>query len=234
MKRTSSRVAALVATAVLAAGLLVVAAGPASAHVEEDVGPYHMEVGFQNEPAISGFQNGVFFEVTQASNDAPVNVSDSLKVSVKFGNQSKDLSFEPVPDNPGQYVAAFIPTQPGAYTFAFSGSIKGTAVDLSLTSGPDTFDEVQNPTDLQFPVQEPAVQDLATKIDRETARVTSAAQDAQQSAQAAKDEVSTAKTFGIVGLVVGALGLIVAVAALVAGRRSRRSSTAPASVSSGA
>ena len=152
------------------------------------MGPYHMEVGFQNEPAISGFQNGVFFEVTQASNGQPVNVSDSLKVSVAFGDQTKDLTFEPIPDNPGQYVAAFIPTQPGAYTFAFSGSINGTPVDLSITSGPETFDEVQNPTDLQFPVREPSVSDVATKLDRETARVTAAAQDAQQSAQAAKDD----------------------------------------------
>jgi hypothetical protein len=234
VKTTSFRIAAVATMAALTVGLLVLAAGPASAHVEEHVGPYHMEVGFQNEPAISGFQNGVFFEVTQASNGQPVNVSDSLKVSVKFGNQSKDLSFEPIPDNPGQYVAAFIPTQPGAYTFAFSGSINGTAVDLSLTSGPDTFDEVQNPTDLQFPIQEPSVTDLSTKLDRETARVTTAAQDAQQSAQAAKDDVSTAKTFGIVGLVVGALGLIVGVAAMVVAGRSRRSSPAASPVSADA
>jgi hypothetical protein len=213
-------------SAAAAGALLVLAAGPASAHVEEHVSPYHMEVGFLDEPAISGFQNGVFFEVTNVSNGAPVDVGDSLKVSVGFGDQTMDLSFEPIPDNPGQYVAAFIPTQPGAYTFAFSGDLNGTPVDLSITSGPQTFDEVQNPTDLQFPVKVPSVTDVATKLDRETARVTSAAEAARQTAQGVKDDAGTATTLAIVGIVAGVLGLVVATVALVAGRR-RRSATSP-------
>jgi hypothetical protein len=233
-RRIKKGAAALVGAAAMGAVLLL-AAGPASAHVEEHVGPYHMEVGFLDEPAIAGFQNGVFFEVTQASNDAPVDVGESLKVSVGFGDQTMDLSFEPIPDNPGQYVAAFIPTQPGAYTFAFSGTIKGTPLDLSLTSGPETFNEVQNPSDLQFPVKVPSVTDVATKLDRETARVTSAAEAARSEAtaaketvQTAKDDASTAMTFGIVGIVVGVLGLILAIVALLVARRRTAAAPAPA------
>jgi hypothetical protein len=227
MNRALRRMMPALTSAAVTAGLLVFAAGPASAHVEEEVGPYHMEVGFLTEPAISGFQNGVFFEVAQASNDSPVtDVGESLKVSVGFGDQSTDLTFEPIPDNPGQYVAPFIPTQPGAYTFVFSGSIKSTPVDVSITSGPDTFDEVQDPASLQFPVKEPSVSDVATKLDRETARVTAAAEAAttqaaaaKQSAQSVQDEASTAKTLGIAGLIIGAVGLVVAIVAVATRRR---------------
>src|SRR6478735_9175556 len=46
---------------------------------------------------------------------------------------------------PGDYRAWFIPSQPGPYTFHFTGSVRGTKIDESLTSGPTTFDEVQDP-----------------------------------------------------------------------------------------
>ena len=52
---------------------------------------------------------------------------------------------------PGDYRALFIPSQVGPYTFQLSGSIHGTKVDLSVTSGPKTFDEVQSPTEAMFP-----------------------------------------------------------------------------------
>jgi hypothetical protein len=46
--------------------LLIVAAGPASAHVLKTVGPYRLLIGFGNEPAYAGAQNSVFLLLTSA------------------------------------------------------------------------------------------------------------------------------------------------------------------------
>jgi hypothetical protein len=211
----------------LALAFLAILAGPASAHAEREVGPYGIEIGFLNEPVYAGFQNGVFMDVTEHASGNPITgLENSLKVAVLFGNQSMDVSVEPITDLAGQYVAAFIPTRPGAYTFHITGDIKGTKVDLELTSGPQTFDEVQNPTSVEFPAKDPTVADVATKLDRETARLQQAANAAEQRARSAADDASGAKTFGILGIAVGAVGLATAVVALATRRGSSASMTA--------
>ena len=92
-------------------------------------------------------------------------------------------------------------------------------VDSSFTSGPKTFDEVQDISGATFPqVQAPTNADLASRIQKESDRTssaitdaTAAATDAQAAAGSAKDAADSAKTVGIIGIVVGAIGLIVGV-----------------------
>jgi hypothetical protein len=62
------RVRVLMALAVMAVvpALFIVAAGPASAHVLKTVGPYHLLIGFGNEPVYAGAQNSVFLLLTSA------------------------------------------------------------------------------------------------------------------------------------------------------------------------
>jgi hypothetical protein len=117
---------------------------------------------------------------------------------------------------PGDYRAWFIPTAPGAYSFHFTGSIKGQKVDQTFKSGPTTFDEAKDPAEIQYPVKQPTGGQLATRTDRETARVDAAlAAERDQ----AKNDAASARTLAIIGLIVGALGLVAAIVALARGRK---------------
>jgi len=123
---------------------------PASAHEHRDVGDFTFVVGFLNEPAISGDTNGIDFRVSKG--DTPVEgLADTVKATVIFGDQSKDLTLTPVFNTPGSYKAIFIPTAAGDYTFHFTGTIEGTDVDETFTSSPDGFDSVAERSDYEFP-----------------------------------------------------------------------------------
>jgi hypothetical protein len=218
------------ATAVLLIGLsaafMALAVGPALAHEEKEDGPYHLAVGFGDEPAYAGFKNSVQLLLSTTKNDQPVvNLkTDELKVTVEFGSQSLDLQMEPLFEvgefgTPGDYRAFFIPTRPGTYAFHLTGSLNGTPIDQTFTSGPQTFSDVLNPSDIQFPVKDPSVSDVATRVERDSTRFTQDVSAANRSADSARDRSGTASVLGIVGIAVGVVGLLVAVAAVLMARR---------------
>ena len=214
--------AALVATTL--AGLLIpLLASPASAHEERTVGKYHFVVGFGDEPTYAGEKNSVILLLSDA-NDKPVtDLTDTLKVAVSTGTaEPLQLSMEPNFEvgefgTPGDYRAWFIPTTPGAYSFHFTGTIKGQKVDQTFKSGPQTFSDIDDPAQVQYPVKQPTGGQLATRADRETARI-NAALTAER--DQANDDAASARTLAIIGLIVGALGLLAGIVALVRGRRS--------------
>jgi hypothetical protein len=205
--------------------LLVLMAAPAFAHEERSVGDFDMAVGFGAEPAYAGEVNSV--QLLLSRNGKPVvDLGDTLDVEVTFGDQTQKFPLEPFFEEGefgtlGDYRAWFIPTRSGRYTFHFSGTIDGQAVDESFTSGPNTFSDVESPQSVEFPVQDPTTGELAERIDRVEPRLASSIDDVQTEVQATADDASRAKTIGLIGLVVGAIGLIVAIVALVASRRKR-------------
>jgi hypothetical protein len=205
------RVSAAFAVAIIA---LLACAAPAFAHEARDVGAYHFLVGWGNEPAYSGQQNSVQLVLTYLKTGKPVvNLGNTLKVTVVFGSQSMVLGLEPTfdPDTglgtPGDYRAWLFPTAPGDYTFHFSGTIGSQAINQTFTSSPTTFNPVQDPTAVEFPVQTPTMTELAQRVSVSLPRLASSSQ------------ASRAQLFGIIGMVVGALGLVVACVALL-GRKS--------------
>ena len=204
----------------LAALLIVVGAPAAFAHAQRQVGSIHLEIGFGTEPAYVGEPNSA--QVILTENGKPVvDLGNSLKLKVAFGGQQTTLALEPNFEvggdgEPGDYRAWFIPSQAGPYTFQLSGSVHGTKVDLSVTSGPKTFDEVQGPGDAMFPaVDAPTTQELSTRIEQDSARLTAAMTDTVSAKSAADD----AKTVAIVGVIVGLIGIAIAIWALVRARR---------------
>ncbi|HVG66458.1 MAG TPA: hypothetical protein VND02_10405 [Actinomycetota bacterium] len=214
--------AAMVATT-LAALLIPLVAGPASAHEEKTVGKYHFVVGFGDEPAYAGEKNSVQLILADA-NDKPVtDLTDTLKVEVTTGTaEPLQLAMEPNFEvgefgTPGDYRAFFIPTAPGSYSFHFTGTIKGQKIDQTFASGPQTFSDIDDPAQVQYPVKQPTGGQLATRGDRETARI-NAALTAER--DQANDDAASARTLAIIGLIVGALGLLAGIVALVRGRRS--------------
>ena len=212
---------ALVAAA-MAALLIPLLAGPASAHEEKTVGKYHFVVGFGDEPAYAGEKNSVQLLLADADDRPVTDLTDTLKVAVTTGSSEPlQLSMEPFFEvdefgTPGDYRAFFIPTAPGSYSFHLNGTIKGQKVDQTFKSGPQSFSDIEDPAQVQYPVKQPTGGQLATRADRETARV-----DAALTAERdqAKSDAASARTLAVIGLVVGALGLLVGIAALVLRRR---------------
>ncbi len=197
----SSRTAWSVLIALLAAILLPLVA---SAHEHRDVGKYEFVVGFKNEPAFEGEQNGVYVEITEKASGRPVeNLAETLKAQVIFGDQQRDLALQPAWGEKGVYTSDFYPTSAGDYTFRFTGEIEGTAIDEKFTSSPDGFDSVKATSALQFPASVPTANEVAVQL--------AAAQ-------------STARTATILGGAGLALGIVSTIAALLA-LRGRRSAT---------
>jgi hypothetical protein len=209
----------------LAAVTLIVGAPVALAHAQRQAGPIHMEIGFGTEPAYVGQPNSVQIILTEHGR-AVVGLGDALKVQVSFGGQQMDFPLEPNFEvggdgTPGDYRAWFIPSQPGPYTFHFTGTVHGTKIDETLTSGPKTFDEVHDPAEAAFPpVNAPTNQELADRIQQDAARLS----DATAAAASAKNAAGFAKTVAIIGVVVGLIGLGVGATAFLRGQRARRES----------
>jgi hypothetical protein len=199
-----------------------------------------MVVGFGTEPAYAGQPNSVQL-ILEHDGEPVVDLGNTLDVEVSFGEETIALELEPnfaVGEfgEPGDYRAWFIPTRTGEYTFHFTGTIDGEDVDETFVSGPDTFGPLQDPAEIQFPVQDPSNGELAERVEQESQRTADAQSTADQALATADqalaaaeqpsddvdqvaDDASSAQTMATVGLVVGALGLIVAIVAIVLGRR---------------
>jgi hypothetical protein len=209
--------------------LVLTQAGPASAHEERTVGAYHFVVGWGEEPAYAGVKNSVQLILSARSGRPVNNLGDSLQLEVMFGSQKMslplELNFDPDSGEgmPGDYRAWMIPTAPGDYTFHFTGKIGTQSVDQSFMSGPSTFDPVTDPAEVEFPVKEPPVSQVAGLTQRLAARL-QAAQSAQKRAQ---DSANSAKTVGYIGIAVGALGLLVGAAAVALSRRQAATPVGP-------
>lgn len=218
----------VVATAV--AGVIALPVPAALAHEGRTQGDLEMVVGFGTEPAFAGQPNSVQLILVH-DGEPVVDLGDSLDVEVTFGDQTQTFTLEPnfavgASGEPGDYRAWFIPTRAGQYTFHFTGAIQGEEVDETFTSGPQTFSDVEDPKQIQFPVQDPTNGELAERIDQEVPRLTSATEEARaaatsavEDARAAGDDASSAQTFAILALAVGALGVALAAGALLLARK---------------
>jgi hypothetical protein len=207
--------------AVLAVLLVPLLAVPALAHGEHKVANYSFVVGFGTEPAYAGVTNSV--QLVISNNGKPVTDAKGLKVAVSTGDaEPREMALEPYFGDgwgeQGDYRAFFIPTAPGAYTFKVTGSLGGKKIDRSYTSGKDGFDEITDPTEAQYPVQDPSGSQLTTRLARESARLNSALAAERQEAE---DQVADARQLATIGLVVGALGLLTAIVVGVLALRRR-------------
>jgi hypothetical protein len=150
-----------------------------------------LNVSFQGEP------NGLDLFVTNTKTKENINgLADSLKVEISFGASKKELKMKPQWGRDGAYTAYVLPTQSGDYTWHIWGDIKGTPVDVSMTSSPDTFSAVEAKSEVAFPAAEATPAELQAQ-----------AAAAAQSAQLALLASGLGTVFGIVGIVVGVIGL---------------------------
>lgn len=145
-------------------GLWLANFNTAWAHETRDVdgGKYQFRVGFIEEPAYQGLQNGLELTICTgpcvSNKDVPgtftngvTGAFDTLKAEVIFGKDTMPLTLVIVPFNPGKYNARFVPTRIGNYTFHIFGTLGPDKIDERFTSSPDTFDSVAPLTAIQFP-----------------------------------------------------------------------------------
>jgi hypothetical protein len=208
----------IVVTMTLACAFAALGAAPALAHGSYTHGDLSIVTGFAIEPAYVGQPNAVQLQIDRGGKPVTDLRQGDLSVDVGFSGQRTTLTLEPQFEVgewgvPGDYRAAFIPTQPGAYTFHVVGMVAGEKVDYSMTSGPKTFSEVDDPAGAMFPpVQAPSTTDLATRIEQESTRT--AAEIAS-----AKDAADSAHAVGIAGVVLAVIAIVVALVTMVRFRR---------------
>lgn len=143
------------------------------AHEDNRIGDLQLTVGWLDEPAYSDVPNAVEARVTSAGGSVPV-VGADLSVEVILGpvdGATRSGGIPLVPVGPGEYRAALIPTTPGTYTFHFTGSADETPVDLRVTSGAGTFDDVQDAAAIMFPAPSGNAGESEVKLDRVAQRV---------------------------------------------------------------
>ena len=143
----------------------------ALAHEGVTVGDYEIIVGWVTEPPVAGQMNGIELHVSNNSSgdEQPVEDITSLTVTVSYGGQSKELTFEPAgPDAPGEFHAALLPTIPGQYTVSFGGQLGDTPVDAQTEP-----EEVAQAETIQFPVSYPNPQGEVPARTESAARGTS-------------------------------------------------------------
>ena len=171
--------------------LSVLMAAPALAHQAKDLGDYHVEVGFQVEPAVMGQMNALEFFASTKDNKMVEGLEKSIKFEVQAGGKTKTLEIQPVDGDPGHYLSPFIPTLVGDYVFRMTGKINDLAVDEKFESGPNRFSPVIAAQDVQFPNPLPSTDQLAATVGSADARA------------------SQAQTLGIAGIVIGIVGVLV-------------------------
>lgn len=218
--RRRRRVFAL-AAAPVALGFVVATASPASAHEHRTIGGFEAEVGWGQEPTYAGVENSIELVLSDASGNPVTDLGDTLKVEVKTGEQTAQFPLVPnfavgagAEGTPGDYRAWLIPTRPGTYSFHFTGTIRGQAVDETFTSSETTFDDVADPAEVEFPAKDPTVGQISDRLDRETTRLGDATNAAASRAKTARDAVNTVRVLGIVAIVVALAALVLSIVGL--------------------
>lgn len=181
-------------TALLFLSLVVT---PAQAHGRTEAGDYQLVIGFHNEPAYQSEPNGLDLFVTDAATGEPVNgLEETLNAEIIFGASTRELELRAQFGQDGAYTADVLPTEVGDYTWRIWGDIEGMPVDVSMTSGPDTFGSVESKSVVSFPDSEPSASELAAQ-----------AAAAAQTARTALIVGAAGVTLGLAGLVAGWMGM---------------------------
>jgi hypothetical protein len=195
--------------------------GIAYGHTVDAVGEYRVEIGWMNEPVVSGETNAIEFYVSplisctdipeaikcaesQEFQDGILDLKKTVKIKLMYKDESITLPLSPDHNIPGKYYAFVNPTISGFYQANILGTIVDTPISLSMH--PPKVDERAY---IEFP--EPSDITITQMIDGHTALI--------EDVSDLKDSVSTLKetqsnNIGYVGMGIGIIGIVIAVIAL--------------------
>ena len=121
----------------------------ASAHIIKKFGDIQVQVGWSNEPPLTGLLNNVIIDVNQTSGKTQtpiINALANMNILVKYGGVTKPLDFLPSPTTDGLYNGQIIPTRVGSYYLILNGTIQGQKISSQLP-----LDLVESSQKLNFP-----------------------------------------------------------------------------------
>jgi len=116
--------------------------GNAFGHTVDSVGEYRLEIGWMNEPVVSGETNGIELFVSPLETGLPLEeqkfkngvpgLEKSLKIQLVLAENKITLPFSKDHNIPGKYYAFVNPTVAGFYQANILGDIDETKVSLSM------------------------------------------------------------------------------------------------------
>ncbi len=190
-------------------------AGIAYGHTVDSVGEYRVEIGWMNEPVVSGETNAIEFYVSpllpnleledQVFENGVSDLKKTVKIQLIYKDDSITLPLSPDHNIPGKYYAFINPTVSGFYQANILGTIKDTPISLSMHPP-----KVAERSYIEFP--EPSDLTVTQMIDGHTVLI----DDVSNLKNSVNNlEKTKSNDFGIVGIGVGIIGIIIAVIALV-------------------
>ena len=200
-----------------------------------------MQVGWNDEPPLTGQLNNVIVGVNQTSGKTQtpiINALSDLNILVKYGGVTKTLDFLPSPTTDGLYLGQIIPTRIGSYYLVLNGTVQGQKISSQLP-----LDLVDSSQKLAFPDTggssgvngaavggssttttnnigpqlQGIVSQLANQIDSVkgiTGAVAKSNAETLKSIQDVKNSADTSYMIGMVGIGAGVAGIIIAAIAL--------------------
>ena len=190
-------------------------AGIAYGHTVDSVGDYRVEIGWMNEPVVSGETNAIEFYVSplepgleledQVFQNGILDLKKTVKIKLIYKDQSITLPLSPDHNIPGKYHAFVNPTVSGFYQANILGTIEDTTISLSMHPP-----KVAERSYIEFP--EPSDLTVTQMIDGHTALIEDVSNLKESVHELEKTQLNNV---GYVGIGVGVIGIIIAVIALV-------------------
>jgi hypothetical protein len=213
----------------------------ASAHITKKFGSIQLQVGWSDEPPLTGLLNNVIVDVNQTSGKTQtpiINALANMNILVKYGGVTKSLDFLPSPTIDGMYLGKMIPSRVGSYNLVLNGTIQGQKISSQLP-----LDLVDSSQKLNFPDTvsgsgtdatvtgasgsannnnigpqlQSVVSQLANQIDSVKSVIGSVAKsnaDTVKSIQDVKNAADRSYLIGMVGIGAGIAGIVIAAVSL--------------------
>ncbi len=160
----------LILSLLIAPGLFGIAYG----HTVDAVGEYRVEIGWMNEPVVSGETNAIEFYVSplesgleledQVFKNGVPDLKKTVKIKLIYKDESITLPLSPDHNIPGKYYAFVNPTVSGFYQANILGTIVDTPISLSMHPP-----KVNERSYIEFP--EPSDITITQMIDGHTALI---------------------------------------------------------------
>lgn len=195
-------------------------AGMAYGHTVDSVGEYRVEIGWMNEPVVSGETNAIEFYVSplesglelkdQVFKNGITDLKKSIKIKLIYKDESITLPLSPDHNIPGKYYAFINPTISGFYQANILGTIEDTPISLSMHPP-----KVEERAYIEFP--EPSDLTLTQIIDGHTALIGDI-NDLKKSVNSL-EESKQQMDVGYIGVGIGLIAIVIAITSLVKSKK---------------
>ena len=200
--------------------LIIPGFGIAFGHTIDSVDNYRLEIGWMNEPVVSGETNGIELFVSPFEPDLDLknqifqngipDLEKSLKMQLVFQDHKITLPLEADHNIPGKYYAFVNPTISGYYQANILGTIGESAVSLSMH--PPKVDERSY---IEFP--ESSDLTLNQLIDGHTAVVGEVNSLKESVSELEKSNMQL--NLGFAGTIMGIIAIVISIIALLKSKK---------------